>query len=410
MKEYNLLIIGAGPAGIAPLFHMDAVNRLDDYIDKGICIIERSNEIGVGKFKDYNISANTLCKTFLEIFYNKNSDVFKEIQKKESYIKLLNTDGESPMNLCEIGLLYKDYGEIIRKKFRNSSNSNVFCNSEALEIKEFEDNYCVQYKNLDSGEIYEVFGKNIIINLGGEHKREIEHRNIVTVHDLLTKDMDDKISDMLKVNGKVVLIGNSHSAMSIISTIKKNPNFTNKHDVSILGRNPIKLYYETEELAKKEGYNYDKKKDVCHITNRVNRYSGMREESFFTAREIIRNQMENIQHYIVSDVEKESLFLEADIVIECTGYQTKMIPVRNIEGKLIQLAYNKGTMLVNKDFNIVTEQGEALKRIFSYGLGVGMPAVEEIGGEKSFTGRIDGVWLYQHFVAPKLLVSIEKNA
>lgn len=408
MRRYKLLIVGAGPAGIAPLFHMDAENILADYIDKGICIIERSNEIGIGKFKDYNISANTLCETFLEIFRNEDSDIFQEVQKKESYLRLISKDNSTSIKLTEAGLLYKDYSEIIQRKMIGSSNSDVFCESEVMEIKECNDGYCVKYQNLNSGKIFSVFGENILLNLGGEHRCEFKKHNAITAEYLLTIDIQDKVSKILSENRKIVLVGNSHSSMSIVSCIKNNNNFTDNHSIYILGRAPLRLYYKNEEQAKADGYIYDEKNDVCPVTQRINRYSGMREDSFFIAREIIGNQFENIKHFIVSDVEEESLFHEADVIIECTGYQSKMVPIYDIMGNPIHMAYNKGRILVDENFNIVTNDGKPLKRIFSYGLGIGILTGEEIGGEESFKGRIDGVWLYQHFVAPKILNIIEE--
>lgn len=409
MKEYKVVIIGAGPAGIAPLFYLDNENRLDDYIENGICIIEKSNDLGVGKFKDYNIYANTASQAFLEIFSNNSSDSIYKIKQRQSYSNLINKQNSSFVKLTEIGDLYKDYGKLLKERIDKNKHSDVFCQSESLNIQKHKNGYSIKYKDLENDQQYEVFGENIILNLGGEHNRTYPSNKVITVADLLTNNIVDKIDELLEKNHQLLVVGNSHSAMSIISSIIKSEKFSSKHEVSIIGRKEIKLYYENEKLAKQDKYKYDLQEDVCKITQRINRYSGMRGESFITAKKIINNEVENIRHYIEADIKGESDFFQAEVIIDCTGYQSKMIPIFDASENLIPIAQHDGIIQVNDRFNPINKQGEPILNIYTYGLGVGILPGKEIGGEAAFNKRIDGVWLYQHFVAPKIIANIENR-
>ncbi|WP_210252870.1 hypothetical protein, partial [Agrobacterium vitis] len=47
--------------------------------------------------------------------------------------------------------------------------------------------------------------------------------------------------------------------------------------------------------------------------------------------------------------------------------------------------------------------GKPIPNLYSFGLGSGLKPSERIGGEKSYSGRLDGYWLYQYDVGDEVL-------
>lgn len=57
-----------------------------------------------------------------------------------------------------------------------------------------------------------------------------------------------------------------------------------------------------------------------------------------------------------------------------------------------------GGVVVDNLARIRNDDGSSIPNMFAFGLGSGMFVTEKTGGEPSFQGRADGVWLYQNDV------------
>lgn len=407
-KEYEIVICGAGPAGLAPLIYLDDKNKLDDLIKKGVCLIDSSSDIGQGSFKDYKITANSLGSVFFEVFQNKEGGLYNYLIKQPSFSRLSPYLEKAPP-LPYVGNLLNDIGKYLQLKIKQSMASDLFLLSTVKRIvKTSEGSFQITFNTNKSIEKENtVVAKNLLLNIGGVQNtlRLPINKKCLNSDDFIRGDFDDllyKDEDINRLN--ITLIGGSHSVFSCITRLFNEFNF--KGNLNILHRNPIKLYYETQTEAINDGYIFNEDFDVCKLSGRVNRFSGLRYDSFNIGRDILKNKHKNVKlvkYLKYDDPQYIQTIRQSDLVINCTGYYNKSVDIFNATGEKIFLKYENNIIVTNEYYNPIQSDNSILENLYTYGLGSG-PKVNTLnGGEKSYNGRIDGVWIYQNEVSPKIL-------
>jgi hypothetical protein len=91
----------------------------------------------------------------------------------------------------------------------------------------------------------------------------------------------------------------------------------------------------------------------------------------------------------------------ATVVVAATGYRPRLPPV-TADGFPVPLRGASGGPSVDDACRIVTARGAPLPRVFSLGLASGFVPSGEMGGEPSFRGHTNGVWLYQHHIGRRV--------
>ena len=66
-RQQGLVIVGGGPAGLAPLFAAASVGRLGEVLERGVTILERSDTLGSGDLGSYGIGSDSSAQAFLDI-------------------------------------------------------------------------------------------------------------------------------------------------------------------------------------------------------------------------------------------------------------------------------------------------------------------------------------------------------
>ena len=75
-------------------------------------------------------------------------------------------------------------------------------------------------------------------------------------------------------------------------------------------------------------------------------------------------------------------------------------------GEKISLKKQNGQLIVNENGQCLLEaDGTCIPQLYAFGLGSGLFVNPDVGVEKSFKGRADGVWLYQNDVGNVVLNS-----
>ena len=65
-QPYNLVIIGGGPAGIAPMLAAHREGMLGELLAAGVAVIERGAHIGGGLLGSYAINSDSSGRTFAD--------------------------------------------------------------------------------------------------------------------------------------------------------------------------------------------------------------------------------------------------------------------------------------------------------------------------------------------------------
>lgn len=164
-----------------------------------------------------------------------------------------------------------------------------------------------------------------------------------------------------------------------------------------------RIYFPSQAEARAINYEYDPENDVCHATDRVFRFSGLRgDQRDFALSEDFKKFCYTA---VLGDSKKDFDESHFDHVIVATGFELNPnVKLKSLDGSpLVPGKLDNGTF--------VSETGRLFEshRIFAFGLGAGLLPTEDLGGEASSRTKVrsDGVWLYQNTVGETILKSIE---
>ena len=438
-----LIICGAGAAGTGVAVAAIQHEHLDVLIKKGgIHCLERSSVVGGGMFNHLSIPANSCATVFLECIEGLKEYLGKErisrLLSSDEYQHLHDTGAEIPASLTEIGEWNSQLGEEIWKYILQSSDKNVLSRTvEVISVHVVDEkSTIVKYKHKGATEISSVAGEKVFLTMGGKQTikyalsisvgnttlNEFQHK-VVLSHAFLLNPLLLLLSSHKKVHSTpaneeytkenpIVIIGGSHSAwscaISILRLSKKLP--VGEESIVLLHRSSIKLYFASEENAQRCHYSYDKEKDVCPVTGRVFRYGGLRGPSKSLAENTVLKKTENrIKTIYMGDTgadEIEKILSSSSKIIVATGYAANVPKIFDHRGEKISLKTQNGQLIVNENGQCLLEaDGSCIPQLYAFGLGSGLFVNTDVGGEKSFKGRADGVWLYQNDVGNVVLNS-----
>jgi hypothetical protein len=212
-------------------------------------------------------------------------------------------------------------------------------------------------------------------------------------------------------NKKVVVIGSSHSALSSLSILLKklkNVSFENS-GIVLLYRNAPKLFYQSAEEARTDGYREFTEYDICPLTGKVHRLAGLRLDSRELFRSIsgMTQKKENSVRLCkidsIDERELTRLLEESAVIIPAFGYRPAVIPLFDESGRPIELSATKDGPLVDRNCRVMDSCGNALPGLFGIGLASGFVPWGKLGGEPGFRGQTNGLWLYQNGVGEMIL-------
>ncbi|PGD64011.1 hypothetical protein [Bacillus wiedmannii] len=385
---------------------------LNSLLDEGLCIIESSVKIGSGSIEKYQITANSLGKIFFEIFENHNSNLFRFLENKKSYQELLKFYDEAPP-LPLVGEFLGDIGRYISRKVESNSNCEVLKMTKVTSIQLRKDGlYEVNYAPVFyPKESQKIIAEKVLYNVGGMQPQvssmldDIDDRKIVYSEDFIQGIFDRKLEGLLSSNSEginISIIGNSHSAFSTLYRLKNQFGLLNNKKVKInmLYRSPLRLFYNSVQEAIADGYSFSDE-DICPSSNRVNRYSGLRYDSFKLVKEILNGTFNNFFFRKANSVSKEELS-NSDLIIVCTGYRSHKINLLDDDNSPLEFLYEHDFIKMNESCNPLLSDGRELKNFYQYGLGAGLNTGGKNFGETSYKGKIDGVWVYQHLIPERI--------
>lgn len=425
-SEYKLTVCGCGPAGISPLIYMEENQLLDQLIQEGICLMDKSKNLGKGKIGDYQITANSFGEVFTEIFTNPESPQLKYLVDRKSYQDIISYTGMAP-KLNFVGDLMEDIGLYFAKKINQVPKSKVFLESSVQEIHIRADGkFEVFYNNIKDNFSYNFTTEHVLLNIGAEQvlppgfsEKWIDKGGVIWFSsDFIIGKHDQDLALILdKSIGtiEVTLIGTSHSAFSVLSRLINDFGTLKDADIKVtmLSNRTPRLYHQSIEEADKANDFFDPVLDVCPHTGRVNRFSGLRCDSFVLAKEVLDGKYPNVQISLIPELgqdEYDRILMGSDISFVCTGYRNKQIPIFDENRTLLDLNMDRNGIVTNKNCNPILQSGRTLQNLYMYGLGAGQQVNEANGGEPAYFGRIDGIWFYQHVVASRIVPLILRNS
>lgn len=405
--SFGVLFCGGGPAALGPVVAAARHGRLGDLLDLGIAVVE-PGPLGPGSLAHYRISANSLGGPFMECL---GADTpLAVLRDAPETARLREHAGDHPP-LSVVAPFLTRVGAVLRDLLTAHPRcavvparvTGVQLRADGVEI------------GTDAGRT--LSGRRTVIATGGRPLGGFTSAEIVPGLDLMacqervlhSESFIDTRHTAPPARGKVVIVGGSHSAWSVADLLVGEAD-----EITVVHRTATRLFYDSAEAARADGYAFDAERDVCPANGRVNRYGGLRGRAHALARAAMRlpgtrpvpvRLLPLDGPQAVKDAEQA--LAEADVIIMANGFEAALPPILRADGSAFTAAVGPTGTVVTPAGHLVDTAGHAEPRLMAYGLGAGLAPSAEVGGEPSYTRRADGVWLYQHdigdIVLPDLL-------
>jgi hypothetical protein len=390
-SEFGLAIIGAGPAGTGPLLSAAKRGKLNSFLDRGVALVEKSACPG-GTLGKYDLTANSLGTSFVECLEGPFSPkLFAGVIQNDVTRYLIQNRLRTP-RLSLVGQYLSLLGEALRNSLDKHPKAGVFTGTTATAI------YLDRGRAIVTCADREICARHVLLAMGGECNISAElaswRDKMITSDDVLVAGGLQKTQLLLPRDARVVIVGGSHSGFCVTNALLYRLPTTDLH-VTIICRREPRIFYASRSEADADQYPYAEA-DVCPFTWRVNRLGGLRFEEKQLWRKLRgRAPADNRVEMRVAPLgDCADLLDDADLIVSATGYRMRLLPVFDRHGGRVRLA--ESLPLVDERCRLLLADGTPSKLLFGSGLGSGYRPTGSLGGEPSFDGQQNSLWLYQH--------------
>jgi hypothetical protein len=216
---------------------------------------------------------------------------------------------------------------------------------------------------------------------------------------------------------KIAIIGGSHSALGCATLLlgKDTGIAFSEGAISLLHRRPLRIFYPSTEAALANGYTDFNLADVCPVTHRLFRMRGFRLESGQLAKQLLGIGRAPPERRLTlgaltdggAGLEAWRILDEAHLVIAALGYRPRGLRLFDSAGHPIALAAHvtRGAALVDRECRVVDQSLNPVPGVFALGLAAGFVPYGSMGGEPSFVGQTNSLWLWQNDIGAMIMQS-----
>jgi hypothetical protein len=420
----GVAIIGGGPAGLAPLLAAHRRGRLADLLREGVTVVEQTGSVGEGTIGRWAINSDSTAFTFADCLAGPPDSELASL-RNHPLTKEFVEMGEGTVPLRRAGEFLGLVGEAMNEVIEASPNGRVLKGYKAVSTQRTRTGWLTLIRDIETGRERTIDSSNAVLATGASQPVErlrSEHvagvnlvercgERLMQSGEVVSTTGFAAISARLAALGRpprVAIIGGSTSAAAIaFAMLNRMPEVTfGPGGLTILHRRELRIFYPNVEAALADGYTEFGPDDICPISGRVFRLSGFRLDSrelIMRARGIGGRPAEprlQLHRLGVDDATSLELLDNADLVIAALGYRPRALPVFDEAGERVLLQSETGPQarLVDNYCRVVDASGNALPHLFAIGLAAGFVPYGKLGGEKSFRGQANGLWLWQNDV------------
>lgn len=427
------VVVGGGPAGSALLCAAGKAGRLDELARAGIVMVDRGDRIGAGRLGRYAITSDSSAETFLSADAALPAGLSLGDDATASAIRA--HAGSLGVPLGKVGAYLDRLGDALATRL-GSLGGEVLGGHEVVYAQRGGDGlWRVRARSVADGGTVELTTRGLVIATGG-HQPAIRLAEESVAGASLVQRCGDRLiqSDTLLAEGgieaiaarlpadrplRIAVVGGSTSAVTAAVRLLKSRMTISPGGLCLLHRRPLRPFYPSAEAAHEDGFHDFGDDDICPVSGFVYRLGGFRLE----ARELVvhalgiggrvgdpRLRLHQIAHD--DDAEAARLLDEADLVVAAFGYRPYALPLVDAVGRSIRLRADgpvRGPM-VDDRCRVIDADGEAVPGVYGIGLAAGFVPSGTLGGEKSFRGQANGLWMWQNDVGRLIVEQLLQTA
>lgn len=429
----NMVFVGGGPGGLSPLISALQAGRFDALLEQGVTVVERGDRLGAGTIGRYAINSDSAAETFISCIDGDPHTRFAALRDLPVVREIRAMRGQA-IPLRMVGALMDLIGEAIADMIRDAGGE-VLTGHEALSVQQRADGtWSVRVQARPGprpgqvqpgGPVREILARSVVLATGGHQPaarltmepvagEPLSPRydaTLVQSGDALTHPGLERIADVLEdvAEPRIVVVGGSTSAVSAAHALlyRLPRSHLGEGAITILHRRELRVFYVTPAEAEADGYLEFGPDDICPVSGRVFRFAGLR----FDSRELVmrargiggrapepRLRLQRLRDG--ADPEARALLDGAHVIVAALGYRPHALPVLDRDGLDIALhAHGDGLPpLVDEGCRVMDAGRRPLAGLYAIGLAAGFQPRGELGGEASFVGQQNGLWLWQNAV------------
>ncbi|OAN57396.1 DegT/DnrJ/EryC1/StrS family aminotransferase [Sphingomonas sp. TDK1] len=430
---HSALIVGGGPAGTALLTAATKGDQLVPLARTGLAIVERDAVLGRGEIGSYAITSDSTAETFLTAVKDNVHRDIAALTEHPAGREVALYAGKLGVPLSRSTPLLEATGARLAALVAEHGGV-VATRSEVIDARRTpQGDWAARVRNLLTGDERMMRADNLVIATGGYQDRVhvAAERIAGAALGVLAGDRLVLGDDFLRLGGldrlrarlenvrapRIAIIGGSTSAMAAaVLLLKASPALPlGAGALRLYHRRPLRPFYRSAEEAHADGFTDFGLDDICPLSGFVYRLAGFRLE----ARELVLRmlgvggrapdpRMALCRLTGEDDAATRAELEAADIVIGALGYRPRAIPLFDVEGVRIALmADHPGRpRLVDQQCRVLDAEGRPLPGVYGLGLASGHVPDGPLGGEASFSGKANGLWLWQNDIGRMIVDQI----
>ncbi len=419
----GVLVVGGGPAGTAMLTAAAKAGQLGDLAAAGMVVVERAPSLGGGRLGDYAITSDSTAQTFLTAVVGNTEPTLAALADHPAARAVERYRDALGAPLADVGPLLRATGDRLAALV-TAGGGSVLTGHEALDTRRTHDGlWRTRLRRLSDGREVEQLSHAVVVATGGHQSPEqlagqwvagapltaMAGERLLRSDEVLETGGMDRVATLLadKPDPRVAVIGGSTSALAAVTLLlKRSPALPlGEGAITLLHRRPLRPFYPSADAARADGFTDWGPEDICPVSGFVYRLAGFRLE----ARELVLRMLEVggrrreprvTCHRLRQrrDPSAWEVLRRADVVVAALGYRPHALPIVDVAGQPVALAADTGAAMVDRHCRVLDAEGVALPGLYGIGLAAGFVPWGALGGEASFTGQANGLWLWQNDV------------
>jgi len=425
------LIVGGGPAGLAILVAAARSGTLPTLLSQGLTIVERGPRIGAGNLGDYGITSDSAAETFLSAVVGQSDPRLARLADLP-IARDIASYGRGSVPLAKVGTLLALMGEALHEIIEEAGGT-ILTGHEALGARRQPDGtWLARVRRCADGTERELTARCLVLAAGGHQPLQRLASERVAGEPLLPTYASKLIQsdDVLRAGGlaqvrrrlesvadpRIAVIGGSTSAVAAAhALLHRLPEIDLQPGaITLLHRRELRVFYPSVDSARAEGYDEFGPDDICPLSGFVFRLAGFRLDSrelVMQARGIGGRTPEPrlVLHRLTDSTRDEARAIldRADVVVAALGYRPRALPLFDVQGAGLKLfGHTPGRPLVDGQCRVLDEGGAPVPNVFAIGLAAGFVPRGKLGGEPSFVGQANGLWLWQNAVGELIVEQV----